>query len=165
MKWAKIKSDTENAAYELWDDKIKSLTLSLTTPMSSPGFAKIQCSDTRRTFMIEKKGVFRSRIILRNEYGTRLGQLIYEGHRIDEGFIEMDGQKLRYTIHKNPKSEMVIYNSSNELLLICDLSGITDNSFNFPKRTPENIYPALLLALSWHQFTKVSKEAELEVAV
>jgi hypothetical protein len=165
MKWTKVKSETVNEAYELWDDKVKSLTLSITSPMTSPGFAKIQCNDTRRTFMIEKKGIFRSRIILRNEYGTRLGQVIFEGNRIDDGFIEMDGQRLRYTIHEQPTPEMVIYNSSNDLLLICDLAGLTGAANNFPKSSNQNIYPALLLALSWHQFTKVSKEPELEFVV
>jgi hypothetical protein len=165
MKWLKIKTETENEAYELWDDNVKSLTLSITSPMTSPGFAKIQCSDTRRTFMIERKGVFRTRIILRNEYGTKLGQVIFEGNRNDEGFIEMDGQRLRYTIHNQPTPEIVIYHNSHEPILMCDLIGITGSSFNVPKSSPENIYPALILALCWHQFTKVSKEPELEFAV
>ena len=161
MKWIKIKSETENEVYELWDDKIKSLSLS----MSSTGFAKIQCNDTRRTFMIEKKGIFRSRVILRNEYGSKLGQVTFEGNHNNEGFIEMEGQRLKYTIHKDASPEMVIYKPSNEPLLFCDLAGITGTSDNFPKRSTENKYPALLLALCWHQFTKVSKEPELAFAV
>lgn len=161
MKWTKIKSENENETYELWDDKTKSLSLK----MSSNGFAKIQCNDSRRTFLIEKKGIFRSRIILRNEYGSSLGQLTFEGNHNSEGFIEMEGQKLRYTIQTHPTPEIVIYKSSNDLLLICDLVGITGSLYNFPKKSIENIYPALLLALCWHQTTKVSKEAELELAV
>ena len=160
MKWIKTKSETQNQTFELWDDNIKSLTFST----SLPGFAKIQCNDTRRTFMIEKKGIFRSRIILRNEYGIRLGQVTYEGNHSNEGLVEWEGQRLRYKIQNQSTPELVVYKPTNEPLLICELSGITNTSYNLPKSTSDDIYPALLLALCWHHYSKVLKP-EIEFAL
>ena len=161
MKWIKVKSSADHTVYELWHDDHRSLTLT----HSPSGFTKIECDDVRRNFIIEKKGIFRTRIILRNEYGIRLGLVTFEGNHNDEGIIEMEGQRLRYTIHIHPTPEMVIYKPSNQPLLICDLGSITGNSFTFLKSSTENIYPALLLALCWHHFTKVSKAPELEFAI
>ncbi len=86
MKWIKVKSSADHTVYELWHDDHRSLTLTL----SSSGFTKIERDDLRRKFIIEKKGLLRTRTILRNEYGIKMGQVVFEKAHIQEGIIEIE---------------------------------------------------------------------------
>jgi hypothetical protein len=162
MKWIKVKSSADRNDYELWNDDHRSLTLTL----FPSGFTQIDCDDLRRKFIIEKKGLLRARNILRNEYGIKMGQVVFEKAHNHEGTIEIEDHHLQYAIFNRPVKELVIYkNSKDEPLLVCGIMDNTEQSFGNQKNLPDAEHAALLLVLSWFLFTPVSKESMPEYAV
>ena len=119
----------------------------------------------RRKFIIEKKGLLRTRNILRNEYGIKMGQVIFEKAHNQEGTIEIEDHHLQYAIYNKPVTELVIYKTSkDEPLFVCGLINNTEPTFGFQKNLPDAEYAALLLVLCWFVFTPVSKEIMREYA-
>lgn len=95
MKWSAGTTSETQEIYELWKEDQKLLALHFHPHTHS---ARIEFGGKKRVFMIRREGFLKNRIVLRNEYGMRLGQLHYEKSNLLTGSLELDGEIFTYTI-------------------------------------------------------------------
>ena len=162
MKWEITSSSATQEIYELWHNEKRLLTLDFHPATNS---ARIKYAGEKRVFLIRKEGFLRSKTVLCNEYGFRLGQLVHDNK---ETFIEINHERYFYTIHDNPETELIIYKESiDHPLIICGLNINNANasiSLKNDKNLPVNSHSSLILALCWYMFQPVAKENILEYA-
>jgi hypothetical protein len=111
--------------------------------------ARLETEHERRVLTIVDEGLLRMKLVLKNEYGVRIGSLIHDNFSTSQGSIEIENTKFRFFIEHNPKPTLHIYKGSrrNEIYN-CELS-FDDHGFN-AKSQP----PAFTMALSWYLFLK-----------
>ena len=157
MNWETVTSGIGQKVYALWDNGRKLLTLAF----HSTNFVRIECADEKRTFMIRYEGFLKNKLVMRNEYGIRIGQVISENN---ENFISLNDERLFYTITNEKEPRAIIYKESKEKpLAICALNLDNDKSI-LPSANPSATHQSLLLALCWYLFLPVAKENVMEYA-
>ncbi len=165
MKWVVASSSAKQEIYELWDEDKKLLTLDF-HPFTN--MARIESADEKRVFLIRKEGFLRNKIVLRNEYGMKMGHLGYEKGLSNEGFVDLDNEHFTYRIDNNPIAELKIFrDSKEEPLVVCKLKPKNGNaSVHFNKggelSASEHM---LLMSLCWYMFLPIAKENTLEYAL
>lgn len=158
MNWETVTSGIGHKVYALWSNGRKLLTLAFN---SSSNFARIEYGDEKRAFIIRYEGIFKNKMVMRNEYGVRLGQISAENK---ENFIDLNEERLFYTITTEKYPRVIIYKDSPEKpLAICSLKLDNDKSI-LPSVKTSATQHSLLLALSWYLFSPVAKENIAEFA-
>jgi hypothetical protein len=153
MKWQIAKSISKQETYELWNKEKKLLTLEFHSATNS---ARIEYADEKRVFLIRKEGFLRSKIVLCNEYGIRLGYLVQDNK---ESYIELNSEKFFFDINKNPLPQLIIYKEAKDHPLVtCELN-VKNNTLS------PNLYSSLLLALGWYIFLPVPRKQTAEYAM
>ena len=151
MKWINVSNNSSNLSYELWNDEIKLVSLSISNRTK---ISRIECATDKRLFFIEKTGFLHSKTIIKNEYGIRLGELIGENRDAHEGMIELEGKKYAYSFNNITEAGLVIYDESKKKPLVsCHLSSPVDQATAVVKRSRslhDTAYPSLLLAICWY---------------
>ena len=144
MKWLLVNSSLRQEIYELWNSGEKLLTI-----YSHPdkGTLRVATGDEKRVFLIGKEGFLRSRVVLRNEYGIRMGQLIYDGIQDNQGSLEVDDQEFSYHIGNGSPAEATIYKNA-ESFITCELPAVDKD------------HDLLILALCWYVTTTVKVKIE-----
>jgi hypothetical protein len=163
LHWFAASSQQGYDLYELWNDNQRLLTLYLNQFSQT---AKVECENSRRNFKIEKEGFRRSKTILKNEYGVKIGELNIGSWFSNEGSIDLNGEKLHYTIQNNGPTELLIYKSSKKTpLLSCDIP-INEHSSPAEKEKYQQTekYSCLLMALGWFLFMPMAKEYTLAIS-
>src|SRR5882757_7122154 len=120
MNWETVTSGIGQKVYALWNNGQKLLTLAFS---SSSNFAKIECEGEKRAFMIRYEGFLKNKMVMRNEYGVRIGYVSTENASTEkESLIAFTDEKLRYTITDDKEPRVVIYKESiDNPLAICAL--------------------------------------------
>lgn len=116
MRWLSTNKSGQEV-YELWNTKEKLLTL---TCQHSSGTLRITADDEKRVFLIGREGFLRSRTVLRNEYGIRIGQLNYENSQDNTGTIAFNNEKFNYAIRNHSHLQLVI-TKNDETIATCEL--------------------------------------------
>jgi len=149
MKWLSITTRAQEKIYELWNSKKKILALAY-HPTS--GTLRVSADNEKRVFLIGREGFLRRRIVLRNEYGIRIGQLIYDNNQDNQGMIDVDGEDFSYMLQNGPTPNASIYRNA-KLRATSELPAISDdiNSDN---------YDLLMLILCWYISATVKKQVE-----
>jgi hypothetical protein len=156
MKWETVTSGIGQKVYALWDNGRKLLTLAFN---SSSNFAKIEYGEEKRAFIIRYEGLFKNKMVMRNEYGIRIGQISAER----ENMVALNDEKLFYTITNDKEPRLILYKeSADHPLAVCVLT--LDNERGIlPAVKPTTTQHRLLLALSWYLFKVVGKEKTPEL--
>jgi len=144
MKWLLVSSSLRQEIYELWNGDEKLLTIYF---HPDKGTVRIATNDAKRVFLIGKEGFLRSRKVLRNEYGVRMGQLIYDGIQENQGSLVLYDEEFYYHIGNGSPVEAAIYKNS-EILLTCELPAVARD------------HDLLILALCWYVTTAVKVKIE-----
>jgi hypothetical protein len=156
MRWESAANTSNNEVYHLCKDDKKILTLTF-NPFSNS--ARVECEKEKRVFFIRKEGFRRNKIILRNEYGIKIGEL---GQENKENFIDVNDERFYYATNNNPLAELVLYKESKDHPFVtCGLStkeGDTAVKFTKDKKLSDATHPGLLMALCWYMFLPVAKE-------
>jgi hypothetical protein len=167
MKWVSSQHSAENMIYSLEGEEGTLLKMRY-----KPGqhTARIEAGIEKRVFIIEKQGFFKNRIVFRNEYGVRIGWLDCGNLFSNEGDIEIDGEKFRYSLMNNPLAELLIYKDLNEEPIVrCSLTASQTNGLtgvdwsNNQSMLKSNTY-CLLLATCWYLFQPTARENMLAYA-
>jgi hypothetical protein len=157
MNWETVTSGIGHKVYALWNNGRKLLTLAF----HSTNYARIEYAGEKRAFMIRYEGFLKNKLVMRNEYGIRIGQVSAENN---ENFIALNDERLSYTITDEKEPRVIIYKESKEKpLAVCALNLGNDKSI-LPSISPSATYQSLLLALCWYLFLPVAKENVLEFA-
>jgi hypothetical protein len=152
MNWETVTSGIGHKVYALWSNGRKLLTLAFN---SSSNFAKIEYGDEKRAFIIRYEGMFKNKMVMRNEYGIRLGQISAENK---ENFIDLNDERLFYTITDEKYPRVIIYKESpTKPLAICALQ-LDNGKGVLPAVRNSATQHSLLLTLCWYLFSPVAKE-------
>jgi hypothetical protein len=162
MKWISIKTASRNEFYELWDNTKKILSLVFNSDLNT---ARIEHKENKRMFMMERVGFLKSKTILKNEYGVKVGQFGSEKWNSPEGFIDLDNERYYYSISNELLPELVIYKSQKtNPLLTCGLGDPqTKPKIGFSAR--ENKYACILMAVCLYLFKPVNSKEHVEFAL
>jgi hypothetical protein len=163
LKWTATTVANGFETYELRNGSEPLVSLTLNQFSQT---AKVECANSRRVFKIDKEGFLRHKTIIKNEYGVKIGQLGFDAWNSSEGFIDLNNERLYYTVHNNPMAELIIYKESKKQpLVVCGLSASDGNtSIHFSKDKEADKYSCLLMALCWFMFMPVAKENVVEYA-
>ncbi|MBL7743283.1 MAG: hypothetical protein JNN00_07360 [Chitinophagaceae bacterium] len=152
MNWETVSSGLGQKVYALWDNSLKLATLDFN---SGSGFAKIEYGNEKRSFTIRYEGLFRNKMVMRNEYGVRLGQVNTDSR---ENFIDLNDEKLLYTLTEGNEPRLIVYKESpDKPLAVCSLKLVNEKGILPSARSSFTTY-SLLLALCWCLFSTVTKE-------
>jgi hypothetical protein len=161
MRWETITSTSNNEVYHLYKDDKNILTLSL-NPFSNS--AKVECEKQKRVFHFRKEGFLRNKMILRNEYGIKIGEL---GNENKGNFIDINDERFYYSIQNDPTAELVLYKESKDQPFVTCSLGAKDGdpsvTFTKDKKLSETTHPGLLMALCWYMFLPVANENKAEL--
>ena len=112
--------------------------------------ARVETEKERRVLIIDDEGLLKTRLILKNEYGVRIGSLSYDNFSDTHGSVEIENIKYRFVITHGAAPELKIYKGSRRnLIYSCQLSFDDDNS------KKANLQPSsFIIAVSWYLFLK-----------
>ncbi len=163
LKWVTTPVKQGFQSYELWNEEHCLVSLSI-NPFSQTTI--LQCADSRRQFKIEKEGFLRSRTIIKNEYGVKIGQLGLDNWFSDNGYVDFNMQRFHFQVTQNNPRQIIIYkHHSRNPLIICELSQEIGMSSNAIAQTDElDKSPCLLMAICWFMFMPAGKQYAVETA-
>jgi hypothetical protein len=147
MKWLSLSVNSNEKTYELKENKQTLLTLAF-HPASKT--IRISTDDEKRVFLLEKKGLLKSRTVLRNEYGVKMGQINHDSSPDFQGAIEIAEDHFTYTLNDSAPSQVVVYKNGN-ILFVCDMPEIL-------KMHQKRDRDLLILTLGWYISYAVKKE-------
>jgi hypothetical protein len=151
MNWETVSSALGHNVYALWNNGRKLLTLAF-KPGSS--FAKVEYGQEKRAFLLRYEGVFRNKMVMRNEYGIRLGQMNADGA---DNTISLNDEKLFYSIGDGKEPQLTIYKESIENpLAVCSFKLGNERTVS-PEVRLSATAQSLMLALCWYLFTPVNQ--------
>ena len=161
MKWVAVSSNANLETYELWDADVKILSLGF-NPLTNS--VRIVSEEGKRVFHIRKEGFLRNKTILRNEYGVRIGQVIYEKGKAAEGIIDLQTEKFNYRVNGGSSPVLNIFREAqSEPLMSCSLR--ENDLFHFDKNDDLGAAEqVLLLSLCWYTFLPVAEKHILQYA-
>jgi len=152
MNWETVTSGIGNKVYALWEDGHKLLTMGF---HSSSNFVKIESEGEKRAFTIRYEGFLKNKMVMRNEYGVKIG---YVSGETKENLIAFNDEKLYYTITDDQDPRVIIYKDSPDYpLAVCALQVDNDKSM-LPSLKASATHQSLLLALCWYLFSPVARQ-------
>lgn len=130
-------------SFDVQDNGQKLLSFTFNSSLNT---TRLEYDDNKRMFMIDRGGFLHNKVVLKNEYGITMGYLGHEKwHHRDEGFIQIDQEKLFYLIsHDHPPSLIIYKHSKEEPLLVCRLEDDHDHPAAIDKSK------SLLTTLAWY---------------
>ena len=151
MNWETVSSGIGQKVYALWNNGRKILTLAFN---SSSNYVKIESEGEKRAFSLRYEGFLKNKMVMRNEYGIRIGHISTE----KENLIDFNDEKLYYTITDDKEPQVIIYKESiDDPLAVCALTLDNEKSV-IPSVKPAATQQSLLLALCWYLQLPVSDE-------
>ena len=112
--------------------------------------ARVETGNERRALIIENEGLLRIKMVVKNEYGVRIGSLTYDNFSDTHGSIEIENSKFRFIIQHEPKQELHIYKGSRRnVIYSCDLTFDDDHS-----KEIRSLSTSSIIAISWYLFLK-----------
>ncbi|MDP4264068.1 MAG: hypothetical protein Q8941_16190 [Bacteroidota bacterium] len=156
MNWETVTSGIGQKVYALWNNGRKLLTLAFN---STSNFVKIECEGEKRAFMMRYEGFLKNKMVMRNEYGVRIGYVSTENATAEKEYlIAFTDEKLHYTITDDTEPRVIIYKESiNNPLAVCALKLDNDKSVLTAVK-PSATQQSLLLALCWYLFQSVANK-------
>ncbi|TMI68610.1 MAG: hypothetical protein E6H09_22135 [Bacteroidetes bacterium] len=157
MNWETVTSGLGQKVYALRNEGRKILTLAFN---SSSNFVKLESEGEKRAFTLRYEGFLKNRLVMRNEYGIRIGHVISENK---ENLIAFNDEKFYYAITEDKEPKLIIYKDSIDApLAVCELS--LDKEGVLPSIKPADTQQSLLLALCWYLHLPIVREAEVQFA-
>ena len=111
---------------------------------------RVETESERRALIIEDEGLLKTKLILKNEYGIRIGSLIYDNFSDSHGSVDIENIKYRFIVRHAEITELNIYKGSRRNhIYTCQLS-IEDNDAGETRSQRAS----LIIAVSWYLFLK-----------
>ena len=147
MNIVSVKNNPGQHDYDLQEQNKTVLKLRYKDDMHT---ARVETDNERRVLIIEDEGLLKSRFVLKNEYGVRIGSLNYDNFSDTHGTVEIENSKYRFSIKQNDHPELYIYKGSRRnLIYSCRLVHDEHN-----KKETRSQSAAFTIALTWYLFLK-----------
>ena len=112
--------------------------------------ARVETNNERRALIIENEGLLRIKMVVKNEYGVRIGSLTYDNFSDTHGSVEIEDSRFRFIIQNEPRPELHICKGSRRNLIYnCQL--VFDD---ISSRIKGSQTASLIIAVSWYLFLK-----------
>jgi len=109
--------------------------------------ARVETEKERRVLIIEDEGLLRTLLVLKNEYGIRIGSLNYDNFSVTNGTVDIEHSKYRFTVSQTGSSELKIHKGSRKnLIYSCQIS--------FDDKNSKTAIASLIIAVSWYLYLK-----------
>ena len=115
--------------------------------------ARIETEKEKRVLIIEDEGLLRTLLVLKNEYGVRIGSLNYDNFSAAHGAVDIENVKYRFNVSQAASPELNIYKGSRKnLIYSCQLPVHDKNS--------KAATASLIIAVSWYLFLREEKKLQ-----
>jgi len=112
--------------------------------------ARVETESERRVLSIDDEGLLKTKSVLKNEYGIRIGSLNYDNFSDTQGLVDIEGIKYRFIVTKGETPELNIYKGSrSNLIYNCRLA-----FDDITSRIKGSQTASLIIAVSWYLFLK-----------
>ena len=112
--------------------------------------ARVETENERRVLIIDDEGLLKTRLILKNEYGVRIGSLAYDNFSDTQGSVDIENTRYRYVVQNGNKTELNIYKGSRRNRIYnCQLS-----FDNYNLKELRSQLASLIIAVSWYLFLR-----------
>jgi hypothetical protein len=155
MNWETVTSGIGFKAYTLWSNGRKLLTMGF---QPSSNFVKIESEGEKRAFTIRYEGFLKNKMVMRNEYGVRIGQVSTENK---ENLIAFNDEKLHYLITNDKEPQVIIYKDSPDKPLASCALKLDNEKGILSSVKPSATHQSLLLALCWYIFQHVASKENI----
>lgn len=118
MKWVFLGSKGSLELFDLYKEEEKILSLSYDPIVAS---ARIETNNEKRVYLVRKEGFRKNKIVLRNEYGLKMGKIIPETKKGDEGIIEINEEQFHFSFNSENNEFLIYPPSSLNALASCKL--------------------------------------------
>ena len=110
--------------------------------------ARVETEKERRVLTIDDEGLLKTKSVLKNEYGIRIGSLNYDNFSDTQGSVDIENIKYRFTVKNSEIPELNIYKGSRRNLVYnCQL--VFDDISSKIKGSQT---ASLIIAVSWYLF-------------
>jgi len=110
--------------------------------------ARVETEKERRVLIIDDEGLLKTKSVLKNEYGIRIGSLNYDNFSDTQGSVDIENIKYRFIVKNSETSELNIYKGSRRNLVYnCQL--VFDDISSRIKGSQKS---SLIIAVSWYLF-------------
>ena len=117
--------------------------------------ARVETEKERRVLIIDNEGLLRTKLVLKNEYGIRIGSMTYDNFSHTQGTVEIENTKYRFFITNASVPELHISKGSRRnLIYSCQL--LFDDNSKEVKSQPASF----IIAVSWYLFLKEAVPAK-----
>ena len=139
-----INSNQEHQEYFLKEDEKTVLKLRYKDDLH---IARVETDKERRVLIIEDEGLLRTLLVLKNEYGVRIGSLNYDNFSGTHGAVDIENTKYKFDLTQTALPELYIYKGSRKnLIYSCQLS--------IENHISKTTIASLIIAVSWYLFLK-----------
>jgi len=115
--------------------------------------ARVETEKEKRVLIVDNEGLLRTMLILKNEYGIRIGSLNYDNFSDSHGIVDIENTKYRFSVSQTATPELYICKGSKKnLIYSCSLPVSDKNS--------KVAFASLIIAVSWYLFLKEEKKAQ-----
>jgi len=112
--------------------------------------ARVETEKERRVLIIDDEGLLKTKSVLKNEYGIRIGSLNYDNFSDTHGSVDIENIKYRFIVKNSETPELNIYKGSRRNLIYnCQL--VFDDISSTIKGSQT---ASLIIAVSWYLFLK-----------
>lgn len=109
--------------------------------------ARVETEKEKRVLIIEEQGLLRTLLVLKNEYGVRIGSLHFDNFSATHGTVDVENTKYRFDLEQNGTPELHVYKRSRRnLIYSCQLIIENNNS--------KTALASLIIAVTWYLFLK-----------
>ena len=116
--------------------------------------ARVETEKERRVLIIDDEGLLKTKSVLKNEYGVRIGSLNYDNFSDSQGSVDIENIKYRFNVKNGETPELNIYKGSHRNLIYnCQL--VSDD---ISSRIKGSQTASLIIAVSWYLFLKEASE-------
>jgi len=144
MNIVSIKNSQGHQEYILKEDDKTVLKLRYKNDLH---IARVETEKERRVLIVENEGLLRTLLVLKNEYGVRIGALNYDNFSDSHGVVDIENTKYRFSKSQSQSPELFIYKGSKKnLIYSCNLPVDGNNS--------KAAFASLIIAVSWYLFLK-----------
>lgn len=111
--------------------------------------ARMETENERRVLMIEDEGLLKTKLVLKNEYGVRIGSLNYDNFSDTQGSVDIENIKYRFSLQHGETPQLNIYKGSRRNHIYTCLLTFNNNTREARLRST-----SLIIAVSWYLFLK-----------
>ena len=123
--------------------------------------ARVETVNEQRILLIQNEGLLRIKMAIKNEYGVQIGQMFFDNWSDDQGVVQIENIRYRFSINNKSSQELYIYKGTRRNLIYqCNLAFEPDNESHLKGHTS-----AFIISIAWYLHLQSVREKIPELAL